>query len=202
MVPEFPHFELFIWPSLQYTGFLCSDGHKRQIWCRTTCESAPNNETETMHHCTVSVQNTEGKKTAIKRASSVTYYLRTPNASVIRTDFHCLAIDNPRMRLDLDKLLSSVHFNTKLQQNRKPCFHDWTVLGNIAFLLRICKTSLDLRVRPSALRSYFNRKRHSVWGWIPISFLNKAIALVQSWHKGKDFSFPAKSFQTFPNKRF
>lgn len=141
MVPEFPHFELFIWPSLQYTGFLCSDGHKRQIWCRTTCESAPNNETETMHHCTVSVQNTEGKKTAIKRASSVTYYLRTPNASVMRTDFHCLAIDNPRMRLDLDKLLSSVHFNTKLQQNRKPCFHDWTVLGNIAFLLRICKTS-------------------------------------------------------------
>ena len=73
-----------------------------------------------MHHCTVSVQNTEGKKTAIKRASSVTYYLRTPNASVMRTDFHCLAIDNPRMRLDLDKLLSSVHFNTKLQQNRKP----------------------------------------------------------------------------------
>ena len=79
---------------------------------------APNNETETMHHCTVSVQNTEGKKTAIKRASSVTYYLRTPNASVMRTDFHGLAIDNSRMRLDLDKLLSSVHFNTKLQQNR------------------------------------------------------------------------------------
>ena len=42
MVPEFPHFELFIWPSLQYTGFLCSDGHKRQTWCRTTWESAPN----------------------------------------------------------------------------------------------------------------------------------------------------------------
>ena len=77
-----------------------------------------------MHHCTVSVQNTEGKKTAIKHASSVTYYLRTPNASVMRTDFHGLAIDNPHMRLDLDKLLSSVHFDTKLQQNRKPCFHD------------------------------------------------------------------------------
>ena len=77
-----------------------------------------------MHHCTVSVQNTEGKKTAIKRASSVINYLRTPNASVMRTDFHCLTIDNPRMRLDLDKFLSSVHFDTKLQQNRKPCFHD------------------------------------------------------------------------------
>ena len=77
-----------------------------------------------MHHCTVSVQNTEGKKNAIKRTSSVTYYLRTPNASVMRTDFHGLAIDNPRMRLDLDKLLSSVHFDTKLQQNRNPCFHD------------------------------------------------------------------------------
>ena len=84
----------------------------------------PNNETETMYCYIVSVQNTEGKKTAIKRASSVTYYLRTPNASVMRTDFHGLAIDNPRMRLDLDKLLSSVHFDTKLQQNRKPCFHD------------------------------------------------------------------------------
>ena len=72
----------------------------------------------------VSVQNTEGKKTAIKRASSVTYYLRTPNASVMRTDFHGLAIYNSRMRLDLDKLLSSVHFDTKLQRNRKSCFHD------------------------------------------------------------------------------
>ena len=77
-----------------------------------------------MHFCTVSVQNTEGKKTAIKRASSVVNYLRTPNASVMRTDFHGLAIDNSRMRLDFDKLLSSVHFDTKLQQNRKPCFHD------------------------------------------------------------------------------
>ena len=65
----------------------------------------------------------EGKKTAKKRASSVTFYLRTPNASVMRTNFHCLAIDNSLVRLDFDKFLSSVHFDTKFQQNRKLFFH-------------------------------------------------------------------------------
>ena len=72
------------------------------------------------HSC---ILNTEGKKTAKKRASSVTFYLRTPNASVMRTNFHCLAIDNSLVRLDFDKFLSSVHFDTKFQQNRKLFFH-------------------------------------------------------------------------------
>ena len=68
--------------------------------------------------------------------------------------------------------------------------------------IRFVKQALDLRVRPSALRSYFNRKRHSVWGWIPFSFLNKAIALVQSWHKGKYYFLPTKSFPNISRQKF
>ena len=45
-----------------------------------------------------------------------------PNAPVMRTNFHCLAIDNSLVRLDFDKFLSSVHFDTKFQQNRKLFF--------------------------------------------------------------------------------
>jgi len=42
----------------------------------------------------------------------------------MRTNFHGLAIDSARVRLDLDKILCSVHFDTKLQQNGKLFFHD------------------------------------------------------------------------------
>ena len=72
---------------------------------------------------TISVINTEGKKTAIKRALFVLDYLRTPNAAIMWTNFHDFAIHNALVRSDLDKLLSSVNFDTKFQQNRKLLFH-------------------------------------------------------------------------------
>ena len=49
--------------------------------------------------------------------------LRSQNATVMRTNFHGLAIYSALVRLDLDKLLCSVCFDTKLQHNRKLCFH-------------------------------------------------------------------------------
>ena len=147
--------------------------------------------------------NTEGKETPSENGQcSFLITLRSQNATVMRTNFHGLAIDNALVRLDFDKFLCSVCFDTKLQHNRKSCFHTWINLGIIAVLLGFVKQALDLRVRPSALRSYFNRKRHSVWGWIPISFLNKAIALVQSWHKGKDYFLPTKSFPNISKQKF
>ena len=69
--------------------------------------------------------NTEGKETPPENGHrSFKITLRSQNATVMRTNFHGLAIGNALVRLDFDKLLCSVHFDTKLQQNRKLCFHD------------------------------------------------------------------------------
>ena len=76
-----------------------------------------------MYKYTISVLNTEGKKTAIKRASFASDYLRTPNAAVMWTNFHDFAIHDTLVRFDFDKLFGSVNFNTKFQQNRKLFFH-------------------------------------------------------------------------------
>ena len=113
---------------------------------------------------------TEGKKTPSENGHcSFKITLRSPNATVIRTNFHGLAIDSTLVCLDFDKLLCSVCFDTKFQQNGKLFFHV-SYIGVSADWLRICKNASVLRVRPSALMSYFNWKRHSVWGWIPNSF--------------------------------
>ena len=125
--------------------------------------------------------NTEGKETPPENGHcSFKITLRSQNATVMRTNFHGLAIDNALVRLDFDKFLCSVCFDTKLQHNRKSCFHTWINLGIIAVLLGFVKQALDLKVRPSALGSYFKEKRYSVWGWTPISFPNKACCLYSS----------------------
>ena len=70
------------------------------------------------------LRNTEGKKTPPENGQcSFKITLRSQNATVMRTNFHGLAIDSTLVRLDLDKLLCSVHFDTKLQQNGKLFFH-------------------------------------------------------------------------------
>ena len=83
------------------------------------------NETETTPSGIISAKNTEGKKTPPENGQcSFKITLRSQNATVMRTNFHGLAIDSTLVRLDLDKLLCSVHFDTKLQQNGKLFFHD------------------------------------------------------------------------------
>ena len=103
--------------------------------------------------------NTEGKETPPENGHcSFKITLRSQNATVMRTNFHGLAIDNALVRLDFDKFLCSVCFDTKLQHNRKSCFHTWINLGIIAVLLGFVKQALDLKVRPSALGSYSKEK--------------------------------------------
>ena len=77
-----------------------------------------------------------------------------PNASIVWTNFHNLAIDKAFVSLDLDKL-DSVNFDTKPHCKRKPCLHNSGNLGNIAIWLLRCKTSFGYWVRPSALWSIF-----------------------------------------------
>ena len=77
-----------------------------------------------------------------------------PNASIVWTNFHNLAIDKAFVSLDLDKL-DSVNFDTKPHCKRKPCLHNSGNLGNIAIWLLRCKTSFGYWVRPSALGSIF-----------------------------------------------
>ena len=66
--------------------------------------------------------NTEGKKhrkEAVFRQLSIGLSL---NSTVVRTDFHYLAIGNTFVRLDLDNLLCT-GFNMKFQRNPKCFFH-------------------------------------------------------------------------------
>ena len=82
------------------------------------------NETETIPSGIISAMNTEGKETPPENGHcSFKITLRSQNATVMRTNFHGLAIDNALVRLDFDKFLCSVCFDTKLQHNRKSCFH-------------------------------------------------------------------------------
>ena len=90
-----------------------------------------------------------------------------PNASIVWTNFHNLAIDKAFVSLDLDKL-DSVNFDTKPHCKRKPCLHNSGNLGNIAIWLLRCKTSFGYWVRPSAFISPpIKKKRYSELGWIP-----------------------------------
>ena len=82
------------------------------------------NETETIPSGIISAMNTEGKKTPSENGHcSFEITLRSQNATVMRANFHGLAIDSTLVRLDFDKLLCSVCFDTELQHNRKSCFH-------------------------------------------------------------------------------
>ena len=109
----------------------------------------------------------------------------------MRTNFHGLAIDNALVRLDLDKLFCSVHFDTKLQQNGKLFFHV-SYNGVSADWLRICKNDSVLRVRPSALVSFLTEKGIQFGAEYLIRFLNQPFGY-NSRHKGKDFFITAKS---------
>ena len=137
--------------------------------------------------------NTEGKETPSENGQcSFLITLRSQNATVMRTNFHGLAIDNALVCLDFDKLLCSVCFDTKLQHNRKSCFHTWINLGLIAVLLGFVKQALDLKVRPSALGSYFKEKGIQFGAEHLFRFLTRHVAFIQVRRKGKDFSFPTK----------
>ena len=82
------------------------------------------NETETIPSGIISAMNTEGKETPPENGHcSFKITLRSQNATVMRTNFHGLAIDNALVCLDFDKLLCSVCFDTKLQQNGQLFFH-------------------------------------------------------------------------------
>ena len=79
-------------------------------------------ETETMPSGIASAMNTEGKKhrkEAVLRQLPIGLSL---NSTVVRTDFHYLAIGNTFVRLYLDNLLST-DFNMKFQRNPKCFFH-------------------------------------------------------------------------------
>lgn len=109
----------------------------------------------------------------------------------MRTNFHGLAIDSTLVRLDFDKLLCSVHFDTKLQQNGKLFFHV-SYIGVSADWLRICKNASVLRVRPSALGPYFKEKGIQFGAEYLIRFLNQPFGY-NSRSKGKDFFNTSKS---------
>ena len=85
-----------------------------------------------------------------------------PNASIIWTNFHNLAMDKAFVSLDLDKL-DSVNFDTKPHCKRKHCLHNSGNLGNIAIWLLRCKTSFGYWVRPSALGSIFAFQKEKVF---------------------------------------
>ena len=111
----------------------------------------------------------------------------------MRTNFHGLAIDSALVRLDLDKLLCSVCFDTKLQHNRKLCFHDWIILGIIAVVLGFVKQALDCEYVPRLLGSYFKEKGIQFGAEHLFHFLTRHVAFIQSCRKGKDFFFTSKS---------
>ena len=137
--------------------------------------------------------NTEGKETPPENGHcSFKITLCSQNATVMRTNFHGLAIDYALVRLDFDKFLCSVCFDTKLQHNRKSCFHTWINLGIIAVLLGFVKQALDLKVRPSALGSYFKEKGIQFGAEHLFRFLTRHVAFIQVCRKGKDFSFFTK----------
>ena len=110
----------------------------------------------------------------------------------MRTNFHGLAIDSALVRLDLDKHLCSVCFDTKLQHNRKLCFHDRIILGIIAVVLGFVKQALDCEYVPRLLGSYFKEKGIQFGAEHLFHFLTRHVAFIQSCCKGKDFFCTSK----------
>ena len=152
------------------------------------------NETETIPSGIISAKNTEGKKTPPENGQcSFKITLRSQNATVMRTNFHGLAIDNALVCLDFDKLLCSVCFDTKLQHNRKLCFHDRIILGIIAVVLGFVKQALDCEYVPRLLGSYFKEKGIQFGAEHLFHFLTRHVAFIQSCCKGKDFFITSKS---------
>lgn len=79
-------------------------------------------KTETTPSGIISVINTEGKKHR-QEAVSVHHHIRlSPNNAIVRTNFHCFAIDNTLVRLDFDNL-GSGDLYMKLHSNLELFFH-------------------------------------------------------------------------------
>ena len=60
-------------------------------------------------------------------------------------------------------------------------------------MLGFVKQALDLKVRPSALGSYFKEKGIQFGAEHLFRFLTRHVAFIQVWRKGKDFFITSKS---------